>query len=215
MFEKFLRCPRQVGAMAPGARRLATEVVLPVPESGDPVVVELGAGAGVFTGLIQELLGGRGHHLAVEADPRLASSLAARHPRARILNDDASALPQLLAEYGLGAADVVISGLPWAGPDRATQRTTLDCVRRVLAPQGAFTAFGYAHATRLTSARRFRRMLGSSFEEVIPGRTVWGSMPPAFVYHARRPRPRKSAETIDLLAAQLASRAAAATDMRF
>ncbi|MGI5368392.1 hypothetical protein [Streptomyces iakyrus] len=58
--------------MAPSSRRPATEVTLPVPESGDPVVVELEPVTGAFTGLIQELLGGRGHHLAVEINPRLA-----------------------------------------------------------------------------------------------------------------------------------------------
>ncbi|GAA4555706.1 class I SAM-dependent methyltransferase [Streptomyces collinus] len=201
--------------MAPSSRRLATEVTLPVPESGDPVVVELGPGTGAFTGLIQELLGGRGHHLAVEINPRLASSLAERFPRVQVLNDEAAALPRLLAERGLGVADAVISGLPWASLDLTTQRTTLDSVRRSLAPQGAFTTFGYVHATYLSSARRFRRMLGSSFEEVVPGRTVWGNLPPAFVYHARRPRPRLAPATLDLLVAQVGARAAASTGMRF
>ncbi|MEV3856880.1 methyltransferase domain-containing protein [Streptomyces sp. NPDC050095] len=213
MFREFLRCPQQVGAMAPSSRRLATEVAVPVPESGDPVVVELGPGTGAFTGVIQELLGGRGHHLAVEINPRLASALAARHPRVQVLNAEAAALPRLLAECGFGAADVVISGLPWASLARPVQRATLDSVRQVLAPQGAFTTFGYVHATCLASARRFRRMLGTSFEEVVPGRTVWGNLPPAFVYHTRRPRPRKSADAVNLLAAQLSSRGAARSDM--
>ncbi|MDN3262242.1 methyltransferase domain-containing protein [Streptomyces sp. CSDS2] len=200
--------------MAPSSRRLATELVLPVPESGHPVVVELGPGTGAFTGLIQELLGGRGHHLAVEINPRFAASLAERFPRVQVLNDEAAALPRLLAESRFGAADVVVSGLPWASLDRTTQRATLDSVRRVLAPQGAFTTFSYVHATCLASARRFRRLLGSSFEEVVPGRTVWGNLPPAFVYHARRPRPRLAPATLDLLAAQVGARAAASTGMR-
>ncbi|MGY0017680.1 class I SAM-dependent methyltransferase [Streptomyces sp. cg35] len=214
MFREFLRSPLQVGAVAPSSRRLATEVAVPVPESGDPVVVELGPGTGAFTAVIQELLGGRGHHLAVEINPRLAASLAARYPRVRVLNAEASALPRLLEECGLGPADVVISGLPWATLPRPVQRTTLDSVRQALAPQGAFTTFGYVHATRLASARRFRRMLGSSFEEVVPGRTVWGNVPPAFVYHTRRPRPRKASAALNLPAARDSSCAAASTVMR-
>ncbi|MEU7023404.1 methyltransferase domain-containing protein [Streptomyces sp. NPDC046203] len=189
MFREFLRSPGQIGAVAPSSRRLAAEVSLPIPESGDPVVVELGPGTGAFTTLIQELLGGRGHHLAVEINPRLAASLATRHPRVTVLHAEASTLPRLLASYGLGAADVVISGLPWAVLPLPVQRATLASVHHALSPQGAFTTFGYVHATRLSPARRFRRMLGASFEEVVAGRTVWANLPPAFVYHARRPRP--------------------------
>lgn len=189
MFKEFLRSPLQIGAVAPSSHRLATEVTLPVPESGDPVVVELGPGTGAFTTVIQELLGGRGHHLAVEINPRLASALAERFPRVTVLHAEAAALPRLLHTYGFEAADVVISGLPWAGLPRPVQQTTLASIHESLSPQGAFTTFGYLHATGLSPARRFRRMLGASFEEVIAGRTVWANLPPAFVYHARRPRP--------------------------
>ncbi|MGX1756546.1 class I SAM-dependent methyltransferase [Streptomyces lydicus] len=178
--------------MAPSSRQLAAEVAVPVPESGDPVVVELGPGTGAFTSMIQELLGDRGRHLAVEINPRLASALDGRYPRVEVLNAEAAELPRLLAERGLPAADVVISGLPWASLPRLVQRTTLESVHEVLSSQGAFTTFGYVHAARLGSARRFRRMLGSSFEEVVAGRTVWGNLPPAFVYHARRPRPHRT-----------------------
>ncbi|MFE0135777.1 hypothetical protein ACFWY6_30020 [Streptomyces sp. NPDC059037] len=34
-----------------------------------------------------------------------------------------------------------------------------------------------------------RELLRNRFEEVVPSRTVWRNTPPAFVLHARRPRP--------------------------
>ncbi|MEE1790664.1 methyltransferase domain-containing protein [Streptomyces sp. BE308] len=188
MLHEFLRSPLQVGAVAPSSRRLAAAVTAPVPEAGDPVVVELGPGTGAFTGMIQELLGGRGHHVAVEINPRLADSLRRRFPRVEVLTADASRLPRLLAECGHGTADVVISGLPWVSLPGHVQHETLCAVRDVLPVDGAFTTFGYVHAMRLAPARRFRRMLGVNFEEVVAGRTVWGNLPPAFVYHSRRPR---------------------------
>ncbi|MCX4963845.1 methyltransferase domain-containing protein [Streptomyces sp. NBC_00654] len=188
MLHEFLRSPMQVGAVAPSSRRLAAAVTAPVPEAGDPVVVELGPGTGAFTGMIQELLGGRGHHVAVEINPRLAGSLRRRFPRVEVLTAEAAELPRLLAACGHGSADVVISGLPWASLPERTQHETLCAVREVLPVDGAFTTFGYVHAMRLAPARRFRRMLGVNFEEVVAGRTVWGNLPPAFVYHSRRPR---------------------------
>jgi phospholipid N-methyltransferase len=65
----------------------------------------------------------------------------------------------------------------------------MDTTSAVLAPAGAFTAFTYLHAVPLGPARRFRGLLAEHFEEVVPGRTVWRNTPPAFVLHARRPRP--------------------------
>ena len=57
-----------------------------------------------------------------------------------------------------------------------------------LHPGFSFTTFSYVHARLLRAALRFRRRLGEAFEEVVAGRTVWRNLPPAFVYHARRPR---------------------------
>ncbi|MFC4587775.1 class I SAM-dependent methyltransferase [Sphaerisporangium corydalis] len=187
-FGQFVRSPGTTGAVLPSSQRLARVVTSPVPERGDPVVVELGPGTGVFTAEIQRRLGGRGHHLAVEINPALAARLADRHPGAKVVVADAVNLPALLAKDGLERADVVVSGLPWAAFPGGLQDRLLEAIRQVLAPAGAFTTFAYVHARTLPPAMRFRRRLLESFEEVVPSRTVWGNVPPAFVYHARRPR---------------------------
>jgi phosphatidylethanolamine/phosphatidyl-N-methylethanolamine N-methyltransferase len=187
-FGQFMRSPGTTGAVAPSSRRLAKVVATPIPERGDPVVVELGPGTGVFTDEIQRRLGTRGDHLAVEINPRLAALLAHRHPRAKIIVADAVGLPALLTEHGHEQADVVISGLPWGAFPAGLQDNLLGAIREVLTPDGAFTTFAYVHARTLPPAMRFRRRLLESFEEVVVSRTVWGNVPPAFVYHARRPR---------------------------
>lgn len=188
LLREFLRAPLRIGAVAPSSRRLSAAVTSPIPELGDPVVVELGPGTGAFTSAIQELLGGRGHHLAVEINPRLADALRGRFPGLEVINADASKLPQLLAERGHDKVDVIVSGLPWALFPRGVQQETLLAVSHTLKRDGAFTTFGYVHAIRLAPALRFRQMLGVAFEEVVAGRTVWGNLPPALVYHGRRPR---------------------------
>ncbi|HEY9524765.1 MAG TPA: methyltransferase domain-containing protein [Thermopolyspora sp.] len=187
-FEQFIRSPARIGAIAPSSRRLSTAVAVPVPERGDPVVIELGPGTGPFTAAIQRKLDGRGRHLAIEIDPRLATHLADRHPGVEVVVADAQRLPDLLAERGIAAADVVVSGLPWAVFTADHQDALLRAVLRSMRPDGAFTTFAYIHARYLGPALRFRHQLGLAFEEVVPGRTVWRNLPPAFVYHARRPR---------------------------
>lgn len=190
---QWLRSPGTVGAVAPSSRRLAEAVTAPVPHRGDPVIVELGPGTGAFTAEIQRRLGGRGHHLAVEINPKLAEFLAARNPKVDVVVDDAVRLPQLLQERGLGKADVIVSGLPWAAFSSETQIGLLNAVTAIMGPHTAFTTFAYSFAKRLPPARRFKKRLADTFEEVVLGRTVWGNVPPAFVYHARRPHGHASA----------------------
>lgn len=186
---QFLRAPATIGAFAPSSRRLSASVCTPVPERGEPTVVELGPGTGAFTVEIQRRLSGRGHHLAVEVNQPLAALLARRFPTVDVVHDDATQLGRLLGERGLRQADVVISGLPWAAFPEDVQRGLLGAVCSTMSPSGAFTTFSYIHAIPLNSARRFRALLAERFEEVVPGRTVWRNAPPAFVFHARRPRP--------------------------
>ncbi|MFD8559232.1 class I SAM-dependent methyltransferase [Streptosporangium canum] len=185
---QWMRSPGTVGAVAPSSRRLAETVTTPVPHRGDPVIVELGPGTGAFTAEIQRRLGGRGHHMAVEINPRLADFLAARHPKVDVVVDDAARLPQLLEDRGFYKADAIVSGLPWAAFSEETQTRLMDAVTAIMDPNTAFTTFAYSFAKRLPPAQRFRQRLLDTFEEVVVGRTVWGNLPPAFVYHARRPR---------------------------
>ncbi len=161
---------------------------MPIPEQGDPVVVELGPGTGSFTAEIQRRLGGRGRHLAVEINPKLAAHLSDRHPGVEVVVDDACGLPGLLGDRGVAKADVIISGLPWAAFSPSCRTACSRPSSGSLAPGGAFTMFAYVHAMLLPPALRIRRSLFGSFEEVVMGRTVWPNLPPAFVYHARRPR---------------------------
>ncbi|GAA3072158.1 hypothetical protein GCM10017600_24200 [Streptosporangium carneum] len=152
------------------------------------MIVELGPGTGAFTAEIQRRLNGRGHHLAVEINPALASFLSDRHPKVDVVVDDAARLPELLRERGLDKADAIVSGLPWAAFSEETQTRLLDAVVAIMTPHTAFTTFAYSFAKRMRPAQRFRHRLHTTFEEVVVGRTVWGNLPPAFVYHVRRPR---------------------------
>jgi phospholipid N-methyltransferase len=187
--QRFLRHPRRIGAVAPSSMALARQVVAPVPETGHPVVVELGPGTGAFTRAIQDRLGGRGYHLAVELDPLLAGVLRQRFPDLDVAVAAADRLPDLLFERGLPAADVVVSGLPWAALPPGQAPRTLAAIAGSLAASGAFTTFAYVYARWTPPARRLRREIECAFEEVVLGRTVWANLPAALVYHARRPRP--------------------------
>nr|WP_240942565.1 methyltransferase domain-containing protein [Planosporangium thailandense] len=181
------RHPLTVGAIAPSSEFLATRIVAPVPLRGDPVVVELGPGTGVFTDRIQQRLAGRGRHIAIEVNRRFADRLVRRRPAVDVVIGDAAAIGGVLADRGCRTADVVVSGLPWALFPPARQQRTLDAIAAALAPAGVFSTFAYVHALWTPTARRLRRALCARFEEVVMERTVWANLPPATVYHCRRP----------------------------
>ncbi|MHB9856756.1 class I SAM-dependent methyltransferase [Streptomyces sp. YIM S03343] len=185
---EFVRDPLRVGAVAPSSPRLAERVVAPVPETGDPVIVELGPGTGVFTAAIQRRLAGRGRHLAVEINPRFADRLRERFPGVDVVAGDAARLPDILTTRGLDRADAVISGLPWTAFLPDAERGLVAAVTAGLVPDGAFTTFTYVFGRWAPPAVRLRRLLCAAFEELVPSRTVWANLPPALVYHARRPR---------------------------
>src|SRR5215475_12735628 len=140
---RFARHPWRVGALAPSSGALARQATVPVPRHGQPVVVELGPGTGSFTAAIQRRLGGRGHHLAIEIDEVFARVLRERHPRVDVVLEDACRLPEVLALRGLPAADVVVSGLPWAAYAPGRTRAVLAGIVASLSPHGAFTTFAY------------------------------------------------------------------------
>jgi phosphatidylethanolamine/phosphatidyl-N-methylethanolamine N-methyltransferase len=170
---EFIRSHWMVGAIAPSSGTLARLASAPVPTTGDIVVVELGAGTGAFTGQIQQRLAGRGRHIAIEINERFAILLATRYPIVDVALANAADLEVVLASRGLPHADVIVSGLPWAAFAEREQRDMLSGV----------------HARWAPPARRLQHALESRFDEVVVGRTVWGNLPPALVYHCRRPGP--------------------------
>lgn len=107
-----------------------------------------------------------------------------------MIEDDAGRLPRLLAERGHHHADIVISSLPWTVFPATSRTRIMDAVLSVLHPHSVFTTFSYLHARPIPAARAFRTAMARHFEEVIPGRTVWRNLPPAYLLHGLRPRPR-------------------------
>ena len=185
-FTAFLRQPVSMGAVAPSSRWLATRMTEGVRLDQAKVVVEIGAGTGAFTGVIQEKLRPETLFLVVEINPDFARNLTLSYPRARVIHGSAEHLKDFLATHGHSAADCVLSGLPWAGFSTDLQRRLLSAVVGALRPEGQFATFAYNHASWLPRGQRFRRLLESNFPTVRTTPMVWRNLPPAFVYHCQK-----------------------------
>lgn len=182
-----VRRPGQIGAVFPSSPQLASLLASVVPSQGAPTVVELGPGSGSVSAPIAARLPAGGRHLAVELDPTLAAYLRRARPDMEVVEGDARELTSLLAARGADRVAAVISGLPWSLFSQQVQRSIVAEVSRAIGDEGAFTTFAYTHTLAMGSARRFRRLLHESFDEVVITRTVWRNVPPAYAYVCRRP----------------------------
>ncbi|GAA4860041.1 class I SAM-dependent methyltransferase [Saccharopolyspora cebuensis] len=183
--------PRMMGAATPTSPAVAAVVSQVVPTTGEPVVVELGPGTGSLSDGIHRRLPPGARHLGVELGAELATHLRRNKPWLEVVNGDAGELTALLADRGVERVDAVISSIPWSLIDDAGQRRILDQAVEVLVPHGAFTALTYLPASRSVGGKRFRELLGGTFDEVLTSVT-WLNAPPILHYICRRPlRPQE------------------------
>lgn len=183
--QQLMRQPRETGAIAASGAPLCRMMAEAAGVDRATTIVELGPGTGVITDTIMARKRDDARVIGLEINADFAAATQRRCPAAEIVHADASDARRILADRGLSACDVVVSGLPWAGFPGALQNSLLDAVTAALRPGGIFVTFAYVHGLILPGARRFRQQLGARFADVDRTRPVWRNLPPAIVYRAR------------------------------
>ena len=154
-----LRHPRTVGAVWPTSRR-AVEDLLDMGALGRAdVVVEFGAGTGVYTeGILRRLHPGA-RFLSYEVDGALAAAVARRLPdrRLEVVNASAERVGGHLEALGR-KADVVVSSLPFSTLPGPVRQNLLDAARGALAPGGHFLVLQYSKTVLPELERRFPKI---------------------------------------------------------
>jgi len=184
----FASHPRLVGALLPTSRRAVRDMLDLADLPGAHLVVELGAGTGVYTQEILSRLRPDGRVLALEIDPSMARQLAERlpDPRLRVACDSA----ERLGEHLSGAtADVVVSALPFTSLGAQVRRAILGQIRAALAPGGEVLVLQYSPLIQSELGRIFpsvRRRI--SLLNVPPAFLFACTMDPAGASPAARPR---------------------------
>ena len=183
-FGRWMRNPRQLGAIAPSSRALATVMgMTAVSESRDKLdqghyILELGAGTGVFTkalldaGLAPEQL------ICVELDPSLHRLLANKFPGIHLIQGDARHLKEILPPHTRGRIAGVVSGIPLMVLSRVACTQIIEGVFDVLGLEGSLYQFTYSPRSSIST-----RHFGLLKRRV---RTVFRNFPPATVWAYRR-----------------------------
>ena len=178
---RFLRSPREVGALWPSTRHLAGAMVDGLDLGPGDVVVEYGAGTGSFTPRIADRVGraGTARYLGVERDAGFCSILRRRFPGLDFANAQVERIEDLLRERRLPAPRAILSGLPLIL--LPTMDEIVTTAERVLAPGGEFRTFTYLQSYPTPSATRLRRLMRATFDGFESSPLVWRNFPPAWV----------------------------------
>ena len=173
--QEWLVNPKRTGSVVPSSKRLATAMARWLPANPDSHVLELGPGTGIVTeallqrGLREENL------VAIENNPKLASLLRERFPRAHIITGDAWQLDDLLLNLPkpIKSVGAVISSLPLLNFTEEQAEALAQKIRAVLEPQGSWVQFTYRiHKLRPRGAASF---------QLHASKIVWLNLPPARV----------------------------------
>ncbi len=185
--KRFIYKPVSVGAIIPSSQGLS-ELITSSPMLGRAnVVVELGAGTGVFTEKILQRVKKDASVFTFEIDPLLAELTQKRCQNAVVINDSALNLKKYLHQYNIKSADIIISSLPCAGFNKIFQYRLLKTIADSLSEGGEFLTFTYLHAKLLPGGKSFKKIISRKFQSLQVSKPVWTNFPPAVVYDCIKP----------------------------
>ncbi|MFD0716534.1 class I SAM-dependent methyltransferase [Paenibacillus sp. GCM10027626] len=142
-FYQFIKYPRVIGSITPSSIFLAKAMVAPVHWDDAEVIVELGAGTGVFTKCIKQKMKKGSRAYIFEKNLHLSNQLLQQYP-AFSHHTRAEHLSSSLYEAGEKYADVIISGLPFTVFPKSLTIQITNEVLKSLKPGGLFITFQFS-----------------------------------------------------------------------
>ncbi len=171
-FRSFLANPRAVGAILPTSKRAVRDMLDMANLKQAWVVVELGAGTGVYTEEVLKRLRPDARFLAFEIDPELVSTLSGRFndPRLRIIQGSAEHVEEYLEGEKV---NVIVSGIPFTSLPIQVRKNIFKEITQILAPDGVMVAIQYSTMVQ----RDLERYFASVRRRLSPL-----NVPPAFLF---------------------------------
>jgi len=161
-----------VGALLPTSQRAVSDM-LDMARVGDAdLIVEFGAGSGVYTHELLRRMGPDARLIAFEVDPSLVARVQAEtdDPRLQLVAGSAEDVEQYLN----GAkVDILVSALPFTSLPGAVRRRVLDLSPEILTPRGVMLVLQYSPFIQSELRQRF-----ANVERRISPMNV----PPAFLF---------------------------------
>jgi phospholipid N-methyltransferase len=171
---------KDVAAITPSSRFLVRRVCGWIDFSKDCIVVEYGPGTGVFSEYILEHMTDDSTLLLIESNEEFVEKLndmADHDSRVIVEEERAENIADIMAAHDLGAADYVVSGIPFSFLDDDVKRQLIERTRDVLADDGKFLVYqNYNHMEE-----PLRRHFSSVHKEY-----EIRNIPPTYAYEAKK-----------------------------
>jgi len=141
-FQEFLKHPLQIGSIIPSSRFLEQRILGASAITSATTVVELGSGTGGTTRAILQAMPKHARLLSIEINPHFHTLVSGIEDERLIAHlGSASELKTIMANYGLDAPEVVISGIPFSTMKNSDGAQVIEAISSQLAPNGRFVAY--------------------------------------------------------------------------
>jgi phospholipid N-methyltransferase len=175
----FIKNPVMVGSVIPSSRVLIEKMLAPVDWANTRLFVEYGPGVGTFTRPVLDQLAPDATLVTIDTNPDFTRYLkeSIDDPRLVAVNGSAADVDKILEDRGLGAADYVLSGLPFSTLPPGVGDDIAEATSSVIRPGGAFLVYQFSP--------KVLRFIRPHFERIERG-FEWVNVPPATLFWAYR-----------------------------
>lgn len=142
----FFKYPRMLGSLIPSSRYLVDRLLRQVDWRRARVIVEYGPGVGTFTAEILRRMSPTGRLVVFETNEEFVDFLKGSidDPRLHVVHGSAQEVGTVLARLGCGAADYVISGIPFSTMPEELRESILRSTHAALRPDGRFLVYQFS-----------------------------------------------------------------------
>jgi phospholipid N-methyltransferase len=175
----FIKHPVMVGSIIPSSRKVIDKMLGPVDWERTRLFVEYGPGVGTFTRPILERMHADAKLVTIDTNPEFTRYLRESIEDSRLVPVTGSAadVEKILADRNLGAADYVLSGLPFSTLPPGVGDAIAEATGKVVRPGGAFLVYQFNPKVLDFIKPHFER-IDRGFE--------WINVPPATLFWAWR-----------------------------
>lgn len=169
---------KDVASVTPSSKLLIRRVCGPIDFSKDNVIVEYGAGTGVFAEYLLKHMTPDSKLILFETNENFYKKLQEiTDPRVEVYNDSVEHIKSMLGGRYLNQIDYVISGIPFSFLEPEMKSSILTQTREMLKPGGKFLAYQTSGHLK-DPLREVFSSLNTEFELI--------NVPPMVVYEATK-----------------------------
>ncbi len=154
----FLRHPLTVGTFAPSSPFLVRRLLRDIDWARVRCVVEYGPGVGTITTALLRRMHPDARLVVIEMNGEFCEFMR-RHiddPRLVVVHGSAEHVQGALDDAGIGAADLIVSGIPFSTMPKDVRNRVLDATAHALAGNGQFLVYQYSRSVLAHLKGRFR-----------------------------------------------------------